>query len=432
MKLASAIVLVFLSSRADAISDIQLDDIMKDTFTYWNMFRDGSNGFWCDSVGLNGTLTQYPRCGNGNARYSSAGTGVGLVSDCIQAELGLISRETAQNRVLQTIASLLSAWPREKTHGFFVHFLYGQKPTSEYSTIDTAEMTAGALFAGNYFGGEVSDKAEQLFALTDWQQALKSATDPTIFPVVNATSGQMGGVLKPFNEYYIVAYMAKRQKSEKASQYFETFFGTTGKPVGAQGFPKVFNYWGYELQTDHGGAVSSFIPQFCYFLTKGYQKNPYHMSVYRNWLAAELKFWDLAMPDDAQVWGKPVKGYVFGSGAGPDPTGYTADQIDNDRALTFSLPIMAGFLPAADAGLRTQIVSQIRHLYDNDICAYKVDGVGKVLWRCSVKYPEWAADHVDSIDFSTMIFGYASLFLPSDFYSQYAMGAEDSAVVQIV
>ena len=28
-------------------------------------------------------------------------------------------------------------------------------PLSEYSTIDTSECVLGALFAGNYFGGEV-------------------------------------------------------------------------------------------------------------------------------------------------------------------------------------------------------------------------------------------------------------------------------------
>ena len=30
-------------------------------------------------------------------------------------------------------------------------------PLSEYSTIDTSECVLGALFAGNYFGGEVID-----------------------------------------------------------------------------------------------------------------------------------------------------------------------------------------------------------------------------------------------------------------------------------
>ena len=29
-------------------------------------------------------------------------------------------------------------------------------PLSEYSTIDTSECVLGALFAGNYFGGEVT------------------------------------------------------------------------------------------------------------------------------------------------------------------------------------------------------------------------------------------------------------------------------------
>lgn len=223
--------------------------------------------------------------------------------------------------------------------------------------------------------------------------------------------------------------MAKRQRSDKAFEYFETFFGTTGKPEGAQGYPEVFNYWGYDLQSDYKGAVSSFIPQLCYFLTKGYQQNPYQIAIFRNWLSADMKFWDLALPKDAQVWGQPVKRYAWGCGAGPDPTGYVADRIDDSRALTFSVPIMAGFLPVADASQKAHIAAQIRHLYENGV-AYHVGGVGKILWRWSVQKPEWAADHVTAIDFANMILGYSCLFLPSDFYMKYAADADvDQAAV---
>lgn len=154
------------------------------------------------------------------------------------------------------------------------------------------------------------------------------------------------------------------------------------------------------------------------------------MTVFRDWLSAEIKFWDLAAPQDAQVWGKPVKGYAWGCGAGPDPTGYVADRIGGNRALTFSVPIMAGFLPVADASQKASIASQIRYLYENDI-AYRVDGVGKILWRWSLQKPQWAADHVDSIDFASMILGYACLFLPSDFYMKYAVDANDERLLYV-
>ena len=39
---------------------------------------------------------------------------------------------------------------------------------SEVSTIDTAILVAGALTAGEYFGGEGKTKAEQLYSNVDW------------------------------------------------------------------------------------------------------------------------------------------------------------------------------------------------------------------------------------------------------------------------
>ena len=36
------------------------------------------------------------------------------------------------------------------------------------------------------------------------------------------------------------------------------------------------------------------------------------------------------------------------------------------------------------------------------------------------RVPDWRCPSVDSIDFSTMILGFASNFLPVDFYNQYA------------
>ena len=44
---------------------------------------------------------------------------------------------------------------------------------SEFSTIDTTELVLGALFAGNYFGGEVENLALQLRDATQWSDAIK-------------------------------------------------------------------------------------------------------------------------------------------------------------------------------------------------------------------------------------------------------------------
>ena len=74
--------------------------------------------------------------------------------------------------------------------------------------------------------------------------------------------------------------------------------------------------------------------------------------------------------------------------------------------------------------MKTLINEQLEWLYTNDVCAYAVDlpdgTKPKILWRCSVRLPDWRCPSVDSIDFSTMILGYATNFLNQDFYNKFA------------
>ena len=70
--------------------------------------------------------------------------------------------------------------------------------------------------------------------------------------------------------------------------------------------------------------------------------------------------------------------------------------------------------------MKSTINDQLEWLYSNGVCAYETelpDGrKPKILWRCSVRLPDWRSPSVDSIDFSTMILGYATNFLPENFY----------------
>ena len=69
---------------------------------------------------------------------------------------GYQTREEAIVNVIQTLNNLLTIWPRETFSGFLVHFTNrNMDALSEFSTIDTTIAVLGALFAGNYFGGEV-------------------------------------------------------------------------------------------------------------------------------------------------------------------------------------------------------------------------------------------------------------------------------------
>merc|ERR1719420_1705727 len=71
--------------------------------------RDPDNGFWCDTL----RLENFIPCGAQNNFYSSAGTGMGLVSETIMVELGYQTREQGKTRVLLSLNSLINDWPRE-------------------------------------------------------------------------------------------------------------------------------------------------------------------------------------------------------------------------------------------------------------------------------------------------------------------------------
>ena len=60
----------------------------------------------------------------------------------------------------------------DTVHGFYYHF-YTQRtgnPTKgvEVSCIDTALMVAGALVAGEYFGGKVEALANEIYERVEW------------------------------------------------------------------------------------------------------------------------------------------------------------------------------------------------------------------------------------------------------------------------
>ena len=134
---------------------------------------------------------------------------MGLVSEAIATELGYLTREEAETRVKMTFETLQTVWPTDTHSGFMVHFTNRNwDALSEFSTIDTTELMLGALFAGNYFGGEIFEIAQQMLHKVKWSDAIKAADSPRIYPVVNPNTGEYSGNIAPYNEYYLVAYLA--------------------------------------------------------------------------------------------------------------------------------------------------------------------------------------------------------------------------------
>ena len=78
---------------------------------------------------------------------------------------------------------------------------------------------------------------------------------------------------------------------------------THGPPPGDGNNPTFLNYWGYEILSDNPSRfMSSFIPQFCYYLSRGFQDNSYYKDVMLpNWLNADMKYWSLALNEKSEA-----------------------------------------------------------------------------------------------------------------------------------
>ncbi|MCW3095594.1 MAG: hypothetical protein JWL77_1212 [Chthonomonadaceae bacterium] len=102
---------------------------------------------------------------------SIASSGYMLSALVIGVERGWIDPSSAIDRALLTLRFVGSQM--EHQHGFYYHFVdlhSGRRIwKSEASSIDTALLILGALAAGQYFGGEVAQMAEALYARVDWQ-----------------------------------------------------------------------------------------------------------------------------------------------------------------------------------------------------------------------------------------------------------------------
>jgi hypothetical protein len=109
---------------------------------------------------------------------SIASTGYGLAAVCIGAKRGFIGFEEAYQRVKGTLLTLRDNL--DEYNGFYYHFINiftGERyKNSEVSVIDTAIAICGALTAGEYFGGEVKELAEQLYNRVDWTWYLNPET----------------------------------------------------------------------------------------------------------------------------------------------------------------------------------------------------------------------------------------------------------------
>jgi len=125
------------------------------------------------------TRDQSGNPGNDKSDFGSiAATGFALCAYIIGVEKQYVSYEDAKQRTLGTLNTFYHNVANY--HGFFHHFLHlktaGRWDKCEVSDIDTALFIAGAITAGEYFGGEIKTLAEAIYERIDWNAFVDQAT----------------------------------------------------------------------------------------------------------------------------------------------------------------------------------------------------------------------------------------------------------------
>ncbi|HJV94419.1 MAG TPA: hypothetical protein VJ608_00215, partial [Albitalea sp.] len=148
------------------------DDIERRSFDF----------FWNTANPANGLVPdRYPRAG---APASVAAVGFALTAYPIGAERGYITRGQARERTLATVRFFRDAPQGAQAagitgyRGFFYHFLdmrTGHRfAQTELSTIDTALLLGGMLYAQSYFDGadageaEIRQAVDTIYARVEW------------------------------------------------------------------------------------------------------------------------------------------------------------------------------------------------------------------------------------------------------------------------
>ncbi len=132
---------------------------------------------------------------------SIAATGFALSAYAAGAEKGYIAFEEGRERSLKTLLTFRDEL--EHVDGFYYHFYHlstGEKYDVEVSTIDTALFLCGAITAGEYFGGEVKEAAEDIYKNIRWDRIVKSNNR-----FYMAYQPQEDGTLKKTGEWDVAA-----------------------------------------------------------------------------------------------------------------------------------------------------------------------------------------------------------------------------------
>jgi hypothetical protein len=325
----------------------------------------------------------------------------------------------AESKALQTI----NEWIRLKdtpgatnVNGLFHRYF---KPTdgsvawpnvTEHSTIDNAILAAGFLFCKNYFhkNAEIVTKTTTLLNSMDFTAAI-SANGTQMFMILD-DNGTQTVVANPFNEYLFLAWFAKNS-NPIFPRYAAAQTYWNNKYSNANGLPK-YNYpaGNPTLSESSNWAQPSFHVQFCYYYCHYFGINSDYMTYLKNAAIADKTWWQ-------NNTGQQI---AWGCGAGEEPGGgYTADAVNNNSKKIVSPHIVAGFSPT-NPDVRNDLIALYADGKGSGV--YQIPGTNRdFIWRYKLNETAKRTSYVQSVDFSTMLYGLAALpeYLGPSFFIKY-------------
>lgn len=276
-----------------------------------------------DSKGYGLIGDRYPSSGFA----SIASVGFGMAALPIGVENGWITREEGQERAEKTLASMKGL---DTVHGFYYHF-YTQRtgnPSkgSEVSCIDTALFIAGALVAGEYFGGNVEALAKEIYELVEWDWYVNPKTKQ-FYMGYNAEMDRFSGAWDYYGEQLVMYFLGAGSPTHPIDQKVYNSFTRSkvnygGYDVIHSWFGSIFTYQFSHAFVDFRGIVDAKgVNWFDNSINATLANYTYVQDISKDYKTLGKYSWGMTACDGPD-------GYSGLYGAAPSGSGSTAHRVD--------------------------------------------------------------------------------------------------------
>lgn len=354
--------------------------------------------------------------------YSTAGTpfhaatpdaaGFALVALAVADHFGILTdAETRTQAILSAYSGHTQGiTPARNALGHWRHWLdintggpAAGWPT-EYTTIGSAILVSGALFAKNHFSQNptIAAYAEEMRSTLHLDPAIHPSLDGRV-AVATDIAGNATGYLVPWNEYMLCVSVALRESGATRAP------GVAARWLEPANLPKRF-YPSFSTDnptlTDNPGAYApAFWVHQSHFLNADFSSNPEFEALMESHQRADRLYCGTTL----------TQTYRYGLTAGVSPSGYTADAIFNHQNV---------FSPEA-VGAWGDIGGLLEFGQDQPPFSDSRYRFGLV--RVSSALPAWIPNDAALVDHLFLMFGIAEHLDPAFFRQRQAFQADSDS-----